>query len=138
MSSYTISAELVDYSSSAIVSQAPLYSISIDLVQSSVSASIAQNDLNYTLNVVDVIYTSPAVTSVGVSGGSTGLTVSNSPITTSGVMTLGGTLNVANGGTGATNASAARSNLDSQKTITYGTIPPVGGSDGDIYLQYLP
>ena len=40
------------------------------------------------------------VTSVAISGGSTGLTVSGSPITTSGTITLAGTLAVANGGTG--------------------------------------
>ena len=42
------------------------------------------------------------VTSVGVSGGTTGLTTTGSPITTSGTITLGGTLGVANGGTGTT------------------------------------
>lgn len=138
MSSYTITTELVDNSSSAIVSQAPLYSISVDIVQSSASSSISQNDLNYTLNVVDVIYTAPTVTSVGLSGGTTGITVANTPITTSGVMVLGGVLNVANGGTGAVDADNARLNLSAQKTITYGTVAPVGGSDGDIYLQYIP
>ena len=43
-----------------------------------------------------------SVTSVDVSGGTTGLTTSGGPITTVGTITLGGTLNVANGGTGAT------------------------------------
>lgn len=42
------------------------------------------------------------VTSVSADGGTTGLTFSGSPITTSGTLTLGGTLVVANGGTGAT------------------------------------
>ena len=42
------------------------------------------------------------VTSVALSGGTTGLTVSGSPITGSGTITLAGTLIVANGGTGAT------------------------------------
>jgi Chaperone of endosialidase len=40
------------------------------------------------------------VTSVSGSGGSTGLTLTGGPIYTSGTLTLGGTLNVANGGTG--------------------------------------
>lgn len=52
-----------------------------------------------------------SVASVAVSGGTTGLTVTGSPITSSGTITLGGTLNVANGGTGATTASGARTNL---------------------------
>ena len=45
------------------------------------------------------------VTSVAVSGGSTGLTTSGGPITTSGTITLAGTLAVANGGTGVTTST---------------------------------
>jgi hypothetical protein len=46
------------------------------------------------------------VTSVGLSGGTTGLTVSGTnPITSSGTFTLGGTLAVANGGTGVTSST---------------------------------
>lgn len=52
-----------------------------------------------------------SVTSVALSGGTTGLTVTGSPITTSGTITLGGTLAVANGGTGSTTASAAATAL---------------------------
>lgn len=51
------------------------------------------------------------VTSVAVSGGTTGLTTSGGPITTSGTVTLAGTLAVANGGTGSTSAATARSAL---------------------------
>ncbi|MFZ9394395.1 MAG: hypothetical protein ACO28P_10635, partial [Ilumatobacteraceae bacterium] len=47
-----------------------------------------------------------SVTSVNVSGGTTGLTTSGGPITSSGTITLAGTLNVANGGTGATSLSS--------------------------------
>lgn len=49
---------------------------------------------------------SGTVTSVAVSGGTTGLTTSGGPITTSGTITLAGTLGVANGGTGATALSS--------------------------------
>jgi hypothetical protein len=50
------------------------------------------------------------VTSVGLSGGTTGLSVSGTnPITTSGTFTLGGTLGVANGGTGTGTAFTAGS-----------------------------
>jgi len=45
---------------------------------------------------------SGTVTSVDVSGGTTGLTTSGGPVTGSGTITLAGTLGVANGGTGAT------------------------------------
>lgn len=41
------------------------------------------------------------VTSIDGSGGGTGLTVSGGPVTTTGTLTLGGTLGVAHGGTGA-------------------------------------
>lgn len=51
------------------------------------------------------------VTSVAVSGGTTGLSTSGGPVTTSGTITLAGTLAVANGGTGGTTASAGRNGL---------------------------
>lgn len=44
-----------------------------------------------------------SVTSVNVSGGTTGLTTSGGPVTGAGVITIAGTLDVDNGGTGATN-----------------------------------
>jgi hypothetical protein len=47
------------------------------------------------------------VTSVAVSGGTTGLTTSGGPITTSGTITLAGTLAPANGGTGVANNAAS-------------------------------
>ena len=51
------------------------------------------------------------VTSVAASGGTTGLSFTGSPITTSGTLTVAGTLAVASGGTGATSASGARLTL---------------------------
>ena len=51
------------------------------------------------------------VSSVNVSGGTTGLTTSGGPITTSGTITLAGTLALANGGTGATTVSGAQASL---------------------------
>jgi hypothetical protein len=47
------------------------------------------------------------VTSVSGSGGTTGLTLTGGPITSSGTLTLGGTLGIANGGTGQVTAAAA-------------------------------
>ena len=47
------------------------------------------------------------VTSVGMAGGTTGLTFTGSPITTSGTITVGGILNITNGGTGHSSATAA-------------------------------
>jgi len=45
---------------------------------------------------------SATVSSVNASGGSTGMNFTGGPITTSGTLTMAGTLNVTNGGTGAT------------------------------------
>jgi hypothetical protein len=80
---------------------------------------------------------SGTVTSVNVSGGTTGLTASGGPITTSGTITLGGTLAVANGGTGATVSTGAPFALKGANTditsiaLTTGTITtdPVSSSD---------
>ena len=63
---------------------------------------------------------SGTVTSVNVSGGTTGLTTSGGPVTTSGTITMAGTLNVANGGTGATTAAGARTNLSVPSTTGSG------------------
>lgn len=54
---------------------------------------------------------SGTVTSVDVSGGTTGLTTSGGPVTGSGTITIAGTLAVANGGTGATTAAGARASI---------------------------
>lgn len=79
------------------------------------------------------------VTSVDVSGGTTGLTTSGGPIIGSGTITLAGTLAVTNGGTGSTTQSGARTALGlgsiatqdaSNVTVTGGTVNGVtiGGS----------
>jgi len=55
--------------------------------------------------------TSGTVTSVAVSGGTTGLTTSGGPVTTSGTITIAGTLAVANGGTGSTTGLVTQSGI---------------------------
>jgi trimeric autotransporter adhesin len=75
---------------------------------------------------------SGTVTSVDVSGGTTGLTTSGGPVTTSGTITLAGTLNVANGGTGATNATDARTNLSAAKSGANADITSMTGVTGGI------
>ena len=58
------------------------------------------------------------VTSVNVSGGTTGLTTFDGPITAAGTITLGGTLVVANGGTGTTTSTGSGSVvLDTSPTL---------------------
>jgi len=77
-------------------------------------------------NVVDAITLSAGtVTSVNVSGGTTGLTTSGGPITGSGTITLGGTLAIANGGTGSTSTTFV--NLTTNVTDT---LPVANGGTG--------
>jgi hypothetical protein len=70
---------------------------------------------------------SGTVTSVQASGGSTGMTFTGGPITNAGTLTLGGTLGIANGGTGATTAEGARA------AIGAGTVTSVGLSLPSIF-----
>ena len=75
---------------------------------------------------------SGTVTSVNVSGGTTGLTTSGGPVTTSGTITLAGTLDVDNGGTGATTASGARTNLGAAASGANSDITSMTGVTGGI------
>ena len=64
------------------------------------------------------------VTSIDISGGSTGLTATGGPITSSGTVTLSGTLAISNGGTGANTPSAALTNI----------LPTQGGNSGKVLM----
>jgi hypothetical protein len=72
------------------------------------------------------------VTSVAASGGTTGLTFTGSPITSSGTLTLGGTLGLANGGTGATTAATARTNLGLGSLAILSAVTTTQITDGTI------
>ena len=82
---------------------------------------------------------SGTVTSINVSGGTTGLTTSGGPVTTSGTITLAGTLDVDNGGTGATTAAGARTNLGAAASGANSDITSMSGITGPIssptYIQ---
>jgi hypothetical protein len=73
------------------------------------------------------------VTSVDGSGGTTGLSLTGGPITASGTLTLGGTLAIANGGTGSTTAGDALTALGAYPASNpsgfgTGTVTDVTGS----------
>jgi hypothetical protein len=68
------------------------------------------------------------VTSVNVSGGTTGLTYSGGPITGSGTITMAGTLAVANGGTGVTTSTGTGS-------VVLGTSPTVNNPTVTNYVE---
>lgn len=74
------------------------------------------------------------VTSVDVSGGTTGLTFTGGPITSSGTITVGGTLAASNGGTGATSLTSKAILLGNGtgpiQTLSVGTAGQVVQSNG--------
>lgn len=98
-------------------------------------------------NKYDLVATSTlglgTVTSVALSGGTTGLTVTGSPITTNGTIVLLGTLNVSNGGTGSTTLTgilkgngtgsilSAVRNSDYQVPIVFTTLGTSGAATFD-------
>lgn len=74
----------------------------------------ANVSINFTALAADLLTRlegSGTVTSVSGSGGTTGLTLTGGPIEIDGVLTLGGVLNVANGGTGGTDGPTARTGI---------------------------
>lgn len=84
---------------------------------------------------------SGTVTSVDVSGGSTGLTTSGGPITTSGTITLGGTLAVGSGGSGQASFTDGQllignssGNTLSKATLTAGSNVTITNGHGTISI----
>lgn len=79
---------------------------------------------------------SGTVTSVDVSGGTTGLTTTGGPITSSGTITIAGTLNVANGGTGATTAADAPFALKGANADITSMSGVTGGISSPDFIQF--
>jgi hypothetical protein len=97
----------------------------ISVATGSTTPVISQNAASSTQNgymtstyaaKLDSMTSGASVSSVGVNGGTTGMSFTGGPITTSGSVTMTGTLAIANGGTGATTASAAITNLAGSAT----------------------
>lgn len=106
----------------------------ISLTSADVTTALTYTPYNST-NPAGYTTNTGTVTSVAFSGGTTGLTASGGPVTSSGTLTLDGTLAVANGGTGATTAGAALTSLGayaasnpSGYTSNVGTVTSIAGT----------
>lgn len=90
----------------------PNYTYTLPTASTSVLGGVKVDGTSITISggVISAITGgSGTVTSVAVSGGTTGLTTSGGPITSSGTITIAGTLVVANGGTGVTTSTGSGS-----------------------------
>lgn len=94
------------------------------------------------VNGVAVGVSGGSVSSVSGSGGTTGMTLSGGPITTSGTLTLGGTLNVANGGTGATTLTSGAVLIGAGTSAVTSVSPGASGnvltSNGSAWVSQAP
>lgn len=86
---------------------------------------IAGNGIDISSNVISNL----GVTSVGVSGGSTGLIFSSSPVTTTGTMTMSGTLSISSGGTGQLTANGAFNALAPSQSTNSGKLLTTNGTN---------
>ena len=132
--SVTLSSNLQAWSGIATASKADLASPAFTGNPTAPTPLTADNDTSIatTAFVKAQGYTTNTgtVTSVSVSGGTTGLSTSGGPITTSGTVTLAGTLAVANGGTGGTTAATGRDGLG----IYVQAGDPGAVADGSLWL----
>jgi hypothetical protein len=78
------------------------------------------------------------VTSIDVSGGTTGLTTSGGPVTASGTITLAGTLAIANGGTGQTTQNSALNALLPTQSGNVGKYLGTDGSNASWQTSFVP
>jgi hypothetical protein len=103
-------------------------------VISQVAASGTQNGFMTSTYAakLDSLTSGASVSSVGVSGGTTGLTTSGGPVTASGTITLAGTLAIANGGTGLTAVGAQYQVLTSTGSAATWTTVDLNNSTSNV------
>lgn len=129
-----------DYTVAQVTGAAPLASPALTGTPTAPTAPTATNttQIATTAYVKAQGYTNNTgtVTSVAVSGGTTGMSFT-AAITTAGTITMSGTLAVANGGTGATTAAAARTNLGlgSMATQDANAVAITGGTIDNIVID---
>ena len=129
-----------DYTVAQVTGAAPLASPTFTGTPTAPTAAAATNttQIATTAFVKAQGYTNNTgtVTSVAVSGGTTGMSFT-AAITTAGTITMSGTLAVANGGTGATTAAAARTNLGlgSMATQNANAVAITGGTIDNIVID---
>jgi hypothetical protein len=105
-----------------------LGSVSSDELTIAAGTGITLTTSNTAPKTLTITNSSRGGFSIGLSGGTTGLSVTNSPLTANGTMTLGGVLAVSAGGTGtATPALVAGSNISITGTWPNQTIAFNGG-----------
>lgn len=110
--------------------------------QSGDEIPIARSGANYKITAGSIAsLAAGTVTSVAFSTGTTGLSVSGSPITSSGTITLEGTLAVANGGTGQTSYTDGQllignttGNTLTKSTLTAGSGISITNGNGSITI----
>ena len=129
-----------DYTVAQVTGAAPLASPALTGTPTAPTAPTATNttQIATTAYVKAQGYTNNTgtVTSVAVSGGTTGMSFT-AAITTAGTITMSGTLAVANGGTGATTTAAARTNLGlgSMATQNANAVAITGGTIDNIVID---
>lgn len=90
------------------------------------------NGTSYKITAQQLVAGVQGVTSVNASGGVTGMSFSGGPVTSVGVLTLAGVLNLSSGGTGGVDAPGARANLDAAQRGANIDITSLGGVTGGI------
>jgi hypothetical protein len=136
-----VTASSGDYTVAQVTGAAPLASPALTGTPTAPTAATATNNTQIAttafVKAQGYSTTVGTVTSVQISGGTTGLTASGGPITASGTITLGGTLALANGGTGATTAADARTNLGlgTMATQNANAVAITGGTIDNIVID---